>query len=94
MKVNIQYYALIRDVLDKEIEDVEIADGSTLRTLIDFLIIKYGENFRDLFFEKDCSVAHRIMIFVDGYEADLANGDAFQLKPNSRVQFFQPVGGG
>jgi molybdopterin converting factor small subunit len=94
MKVTVQYYALIREFLNKETEEVEITDGSTLKELVDFLINKYGEDLRDMLFEKDGSIAHRIMMLVDGHEADLSKGDTFQFRPNSRIQFFQPIGGG
>ena len=94
MKVIVQYYALIKELLNTEVEELEIQDNSTLGGLIGFLAGKHGDVFKDLFFEKDGAIAHRIMIFVDGSEADLAKDKAIPLNPSSRVQFFQPVGGG
>lgn len=94
MNIKLQYYALIRELVKKEGERVELAEGSSLRDLIERLIEEYGADFKDLFFERNGDVAHRILMFVDGAEVDLDKDGNLRLKNESKVQFFQPVGGG
>jgi len=94
MNIKVQYYALIRESVKKEEERVELAEGSCLRDLLERLIGEYGADFKDLFFEKNGDVAHRILMFIDGAEVDLAKDGNLRLKNDSKVQFFQPVGGG
>ena len=94
MNIKVQYYALIRELVQKEEEGVELVEGSSLRDLLEQLIKEYGADFMDLFFERDGNVAHRILMFVDGAEVDLAKDGNQRLKNGSKVQFFQPVGGG
>ncbi len=94
MNIKVQYFALIRELVQKEDEGVELAEGSSLRDLLEQLIREYGADFKDLFFERNGDVAHRILIFVDGSEVDLTKDEDRILKNGSEVQFFQPVGGG
>jgi len=94
MRVRVQYYSLARELLGKEWDEVELPEGSTLGELLDHLIEKYGQDFKNLFYEKSGEAADRMLIFVDGSDANLAKDAHLQLKPNSRIQFFQPVAGG
>jgi MoaD family protein len=94
MNIKVQYYALIRELVKKEEEGVELAEGSSLRDLLEQLTKEYGADFKNLFFERNGDVAHRILMFVDGIEVDLAKDGNRRLKNGTRVQFFQPVGGG
>ena len=94
MNIKVQYYALIRELVQKEEEGVELVEGSSLRNLLEQLTKEYGADFRDLFFERDGDIAHRILMFADGAEVDLAKDGNRRLKNGSNVQFFQPVGGG
>jgi len=94
MNIRVQYYALIREVVQKEEEGIVLTENSSLHDLLELLVKEHGEDFKDLFFEKNGDVAHRILIFIDGSEVDLAKDENMRLENGSKVQFFQPIGGG
>ena len=94
MNVMVQYYALIREVVQKEEEEIVLPKKSSIRDLLELLIKEYGEDFKNLFFERNGDVAHRILIFVNGSDFDLAKDENMTLENGSKVQFFQPIGGG
>ena len=94
MNVMVQYYALIREVVQKEEEEIVLPKKSSIRDLLELLIKEYGEDFKNLFFERNGDIAHRILIFVNGSDFDLAKDENMTLENGSKVQFFQPIGGG
>ena len=94
MNVMVQYYALIREVVQKEEEEIVLPEKSSIRDLMELLIKEYGEDFKNLFFERNGDIAHRILIFVNGSDFDLAKDENMTLENGSKVQFFQPIGGG
>ena len=94
MNVMVQYYALIREVVQKEEEEIVLPEKSSIRDLLELLIKEYGEDFKNLFFERNGDIAHRILIFVNGSDFDLAKDENMTLENGSKVQFFQPIGGG
>lgn len=50
MKIKVKYLSRARDITKKEGEEVELADDSTLKDLVNILISNYGEEFKNYFY--------------------------------------------
>ncbi len=81
MKVHIKYYALIREELNREVEDLDLADGST----VDDLIETVGRLYPDVRPHLSCSR-------IASSEAYLSNGH--RLVDDGCYSVIPPVSGG
>ena len=94
MKVELRYYAMVRDAAGKRAETLSMQEGSTVVDLIDRLIALYGEPLRVYLYDEDGEHLNYLMFSVneqdirslDGYETVLRDGDKVLVMP--------PIGGG
>jgi len=82
VKVKVLYFASIKERLGKESEEIEVADGDKIETLIDQI---KKEN------EKAKSIETRSFLFAVNQE--IVNSDTV-LKPNDEIAILPPLSGG
>ena len=83
-----EYLGFIKNMLNKQVEELELEEGSTLRALLDRLADKYGKPFRKEIFEPGLEdVKTGFVVTVNGVlvgqldelETRLENGDRIIL---------------
>ncbi len=89
MKINLLFFARLRDLAGVRDREIEIAGSSTLGSLVEQLCVEYGADFRH---QVETSQGLRIM--VNGRENEVLQGLETELKDDDTVTFFPLVFGG
>ena len=91
--MEVRLYATLRPIAGKSKVMLEHGAGSTVRQLLDELVIKYPGLKRELF-SNDNELHSRIHVFVDGRDVRYLDGLDMTIPENVDVCIFPPVGGG
>ena len=89
MKINLLFFAQLRDLAGVRDREVEVAVGSTLADLVEQLCVEYGADFRH---QIETSLGLRLL--VNGRENEVLEGRQTELKADDTVTFFPLVFGG
>lgn len=89
MKVNLLFFAQLRDLAGVRDREVEAVDGSTLADLVEQLCREYGTDFRH-----QIETSQGLRIMVNGRENEVLQGRETVLKDGDTVTFFPLVFGG
>lgn len=95
MVVNVKYITNVREITKKQDEKIELGEGSTVRNLIDKLVVDYGPKLKEIILPRG---ADKVSVFV----GILGNGKSFQplsrldtkLKDGNTILIGLPVMGG
>lgn len=92
MKVTVGYLSILRDATGKKDEVLELPEGSTVRSLMDALMEKYGDRLK-AFLEPDSEVSQGIIVTLNGEL--LSAGDMERRIPDRAVLLvgLPPFGG-
>lgn len=92
--MKVSFYATLRQIVGGKTVEVEIAEGSTLRQLLQDLVARFPKLRAELFDENENLYGH-VHVFVNGRDVSfLADKLDTQLKSEDVVSVFPPVGGG
>ena len=93
MRLKLKYIATFRYVTGKRSEELEVKDSFKLADLLDLLVKRYGEKFRELVFDKDGGLNEYSMVLVNG---KVVNQEKLKLnlKDGDTVCFLPFVDGG
>lgn len=96
LRVKVEYLGHIRNLIGCErVEEIEVADGSSLADLLMALSEKYGESFQKAVYEKSgADVKPNFIITINGYLLNQLNGVETKLKNNDHVVLMPIVSGG
>ena len=96
MKVRVEYLGHIKNILgNKRLEEVEIADNSSITDLFIALSKKYGEPFKKAVYESGgADVKSNFIATVNGYLLNQLNGVKTKLKNGDHVILMPVVSGG
>jgi len=94
MKVEVKFYAMMREIAGKKAERVVLPIKSSVRDLIDLLVKRYGSEFERYIYDRDKRVRSYLSYMLNGvninsldkFDTALNDGDVLSLLP--------PVGGG
>ena len=95
MKVTVRLLATIRDFVGSSKETFELSQGSTVKTLLENMCIRYGEAFRNYIFDPETEVIPPyIKVLVNGRDIDFLNKLQTALKDRDEITIIPPAGGG
>ena len=96
MKVKVEYVGHIRSLIgNKNGEEIEIEDNSSISNLFLLLSQKYGEPFKKAVYEPGgLDVKSNFMATVNGYLLNQLKGVDTRLKNGDRVTLMPVVSGG
>ena len=96
LKVKVEYVGHIRSLIgDKNGEEIEIEDNSSIANLFLLLSQKYGEPFKKAVYEPGgLDVKSNFMVTVNGYLLNQLKGVDTKLKNGDRVTLMPVVSGG
>ena len=81
--IKITYYGLIRQIVDVQEEKSCIPDGGTVRELLQLLVHKYGEGFRNIILSSDWHLLPVAMLHLNGRDINEIDGLQTKLETNS-----------
>ncbi len=95
MKVNVKYFATLRDITGKREEQIELCKDSTMRDLLKRLVELHGSAFSNYVMEEVPGVPKRHLLFlIDGTSMNTMGGLNARLSNGCVVALMPPVGGG
>jgi MoaD family protein len=95
MKVNVKFFALVRELTDKREEVVDLDEMATVRTLLAKLVEEYGGKLRDYLFDPESKEPRgHLQFLVDGRNIALIQGLDTVLNEGSSLAILPPVSGG
>ena len=95
MKVKVKFFAMAREIIGTPEQEVELAIGSNVSDLLELLINKNGEKFRNFLIDPKTDkprpnlqflVGDQLLVSLNGFATVLPEGVVFAIIP--------PVGGG
>lgn len=86
MKVKVEYYATLRELLKIKWEEVEVKEGASVSDLMEVLVSLHGETLAQALNESRKLVNGRDVEGLGGLKIILKEGDVLSL--------FPPIGGG
>jgi len=99
-RVKVNFYGLIKDVVDKRSDEVELPAGASVEDLLQLLVRQHGERFRNRVLTKEGQLQRSVKLVVNNEQIDPARLD-FSLTSNRdsssaevTVLIFPPVFGG
>ncbi|MHC4956653.1 MAG: ubiquitin-like small modifier protein 1 [Planctomycetota bacterium] len=92
--MNVNLFATLREVAGKKTVEFELADGVTVRELLDRVIERYPV-MREKLFDEDGELFGHVHVFINGRDAPhLDRALDTPLTPADKVDLFPAVGGG
>jgi molybdopterin synthase sulfur carrier subunit len=94
MKVQVKYYAMVRDATGITSEIVELDNGLRIQDLLRTLAIRYGEKLRRYIYGREDEIEEYLMITVNDVDIMSLNKYETVLHDGDTVLFIPPIGGG
>ena len=94
MKVKIQYFASVRELVNLREEVIEVPPGTSVRGLLDLLAAKHGEKLKEYLFGNTGSPRSHLQFILDEKSISETGGFSTQLTDGCAFAIIPPVGGG
>jgi MoaD family protein len=92
VKVKLEVYGYLRDLMGWRSVELDLAEDSTVGQLLELLVDQRPE-IKELIFEGE-SLKSYLKVLVDGRDCRALGGLRARLKDGSTVSIFPPAGGG
>ncbi len=94
-KINIRYFASLREITGKREEELELKGGVSVEELLQHLSNKYGDRFREYVFKNKLDKPRENLQFlVNGKSITTMNGIKTKIHGDCQFAIIPPVGGG
>ena len=94
MKVTVQYFASVRELVNLREEVLDVPNGTNVRGLLDLLAAKHGDSFKEYLFDKTESPRPYLQFILDQKSISETGGFATALTDGCIFAIIPPVGGG
>ena len=95
LRIKVQYFAAIREIVNQREEILEVDQGTTVLDVLNVLAKNHGEKFRDYVFDPQTKAPRQYLQFLVNEESvSSKNGLSTALADNSTIAIIPPVGGG
>lgn len=94
MKIRIQYFASVRELINVREEVIDIPSGSTVKRLLDALAEKHGDDLKRYLFDEAGNPHQYLQFILDEEPLPKTGGLSTVLKDASVFAIIPPVGGG
>ena len=94
MRVEVKYYAMIREATGKRVETLEVPEGSSVDDLLSLLVGKYGEELSYFIYDEEKAVRDYLSFMLNGFNVYSLKGLSTPLRDGDVFALLPPVGGG
>lgn len=95
VKVIVKYFAVIREIVGKREDDLEMDEGSTVQDLLLYLSRINGDKFKEYIYKVGTErLNENLQFLVDGRSINTLNGIKTKLHDGCKFIIIPPVGGG
>ena len=95
MKVNVQFFAAVRELVGLREETLELTNGGTVRDLLDLLVERHGRSLRNYIYDPKSDELRRFLqVLVGDKPTSALNGLSTELTDGCVLAIIPPVGGG
>ena len=95
MKINIKFFAYLREIVGKKEIELEVDDPLVVETLLKVLSSQYGEAFsKYIYDDKTGKPRSYLQYLIDGKSASTLKGLKTELHEGCSFAIIPPVGGG
>jgi MoaD family protein len=94
LKVKIQYFASVRELVNLREETVDIPAGANVRNLLDLLTAKYGNKLKEYLLDGTGNPREYLQFLLNEKSISQIDGFATLLRDGSTIAIIPPVGGG
>jgi len=95
VKVKVQFFAAVRELVGSREETVELPDQSSVRALLDSLVKIHGEQLRNYLYDPSTGELRRaIQLLIGDRPVSVIDGMSTILSDGCVLAIIPPVGGG
>jgi len=95
LKVNVQFFAAVRELVGLREETLELPNGSTVKNLLDLLVERHGQSLRNYIYDpKSDELRRSFQVLVGDKPTSALNGLSTELTDGCVLAIIPPVGGG
>lgn len=95
MRVNVKYFATLREITGKREEQIILEEDSSMRALLGHLVEMHGARFKDYVMDEKTNTPKAHLLFlINGTSISGLEGLDTKLTEDCTVALMPPVGGG
>ena len=94
LKVKIQYFASVRELVNLREELVDVRAGTNVRNLLDLLTAKHGDKLKKYLLDDTGNPREYLQFLLNEKPISQTGGLATPLRDGSTLAIIPPVGGG
>jgi len=94
LKVKIQYFASVRELVNLREETIDAPVGANVRTLLDLLTAKHGDKLKEYLLDDTGNPREYFQFLLNEKSISQTDGFFTLLREGSTLAIIPPVGGG
>jgi len=94
IRIEVRFYAYLREITDKHSESIILKDGSTIIDALKLVIDKYGERMRRYILDDKGQIRNYITIAINAQKIDRARIEGYTLNDGDVLVIIPPTAGG
>lgn len=94
MRVEVKYYAMIREATGTRVETLEVLEGSSVDDLLGLLVGMYKEGLSNFIYDEEKKVRDYLSFMLNGLNVYSLKGMSTLLRDGDIFAILPPVGGG
>lgn len=94
MKVKIQYFASVRELVNLREETIDVPGGTNVRNLLDLLTAKHGDKLKEYLLDDTGNPREYLQFLLNEKSVSQSDGFSTPLRDGSTLAIIPPVGGG